>query len=221
MNSIPPRASDRSRRWVTRIGCPRAREAPKRAHPPLDHMSRPGFRKGSGPFSFPCCLGCTSHVSDDRPAIGHRVPQGHTDAQRASDCSLTSCREPPAQLGARRARKQSGYSSAGRARPRHGRGLGFEPRYPLQHLIAGVLQHNGRVRAPESAGAAEMCVAGTPASCSETALSEGHPFALAPEHNRNGISSRRAAALRTAGSESESCSFCNAPLTQWPECRPV
>lgn len=43
------------------------------------------------------------------------------------------------------------------------------------HLIAGVLRHNGRARAPESAGAAGMCAAGTPASCSETRLREGLP----------------------------------------------
>ena len=129
----------------------------------------------------------TGHDRDGRPAIGHRVPREHTDVQCAPDCSLTSCREPPAQLGARRARHEGGYSSADRARPRHGRGLGFEPRYPLQHLIAGVLRHNGRVRAPESAGAAGMCAAGTPATCSGTALSEGPAPALAPEHNRNEI----------------------------------
>ncbi len=165
-----------------RIGCIRARVARKQAPPPLDHKSRPGFRKDPGLFAFPALLNL-----DRSRRHRHRVPQEHTDAQRASDCSLKNCREPPAQLGARRARKECGYSSAGRARPRHGRGLGFEPRYPLQHLIAGVLRHNGRVRTPESAGVAGMCAAGTPASCSETAPSEGHAPALAPEHNRNEI----------------------------------
>ena len=52
MNGIPSRASDRSGRLVTRIGCIRAREAHKARTLPLDHTSRPGFRKDPGLFCF-------------------------------------------------------------------------------------------------------------------------------------------------------------------------
>lgn len=38
------------------------------------------------------------------------------------------------------------------------------------NLMAGVLRHHGHACAPQSAGAAGMCAAGTPASCSESAL---------------------------------------------------
>lgn len=55
------------------------------------------------------------------------------------------------------------------------------------HLMAGVLRHNGHACAPQSAGAARMCAAGTPASCSETAL-WWPGAALALEHNRDEIS---------------------------------
>ncbi len=66
-----------------------------------------------------------------------------------------------------------------------GRGPGFDARYPLQHLIAGVFGHNGRACVPRSAGTAGMCDAGTPAPRSESTFQRS--TALAPEHNRNGI----------------------------------
>jgi hypothetical protein len=47
---------------------------------------------------------------------------------------------------------------------------GSSPGIRSRHLMAGVLRHNGHACAPQSAGAARMCAAGTPVSCSESAL---------------------------------------------------
>ena len=80
---------------------------------------------------------------------------------------------------------------------------GSNPGIRSNRLIAGVLWHYGRARAPESAGAARMCAAGSPASCSETALSGVHRITLAPEHNRHEIPAR-ALALPAAGAKDRS-----------------
>lgn len=128
MSGIPSRASDRSGRLVTRIGCIRAREAHKARTLPLDHTSRPGFRKDPGLFVFPSRLaaGSPSH-----PTGMHRL--------RVGAGGLLFNKLPRTRLHnwVRCAFAPSGYSSAGRARPRHGRGPGFDARYPLQTSHCG------------------------------------------------------------------------------------
>lgn len=56
-------------------------------------------------------------------------------------CSLTSCRKATFGTGRRIALQLCGCSSAGRARPRHGRGHEFEARHPLHfgcvHALRG------------------------------------------------------------------------------------
>ena len=87
-----------------------------------------------------------------------------------SACSLTSCREDRCssegseslQIQADVAQWES--ATMPRSRPR--------VRSPVSapNLMAGVLRHHGHACAPQSAGATGMCAAGTPASCSESAL---------------------------------------------------
>ena len=68
---------------------------------------------------------------------------------------------------------------------------GSNPGIRSKRLIAGVLRHNGRACAPESAGVARMCAAGDPHRAARSRLSEGQSFALASEHNRNEIQQQK------------------------------
>jgi hypothetical protein len=78
-------------------------------------------------------------------------------------CSLTSCRRTIVGTGRSIFLHLCGCSSAGRARPRHGRGHEFEARHPLH--FGCVLSHRGRMTWCWRYG---MCATLGQATCSET-----------------------------------------------------
>ena len=109
------------------------------------HFSRreARFPDGSGPF----CFG--SSLLTLFGACGHRAATLH--AQRRS---LTTCREAAPVLAGREPCKNCGCSSMGRARPRHGRGHGFEPRLPLHFRVCPCTTRHARAEGTAVRGCA-------------------------------------------------------------------
>ena len=123
----------------------------------------PGFRKDPGPLPF------------DRRAqwCTPAVQRPHTAKRRSS---LTTCLQARPGTGRGRLARR-GCSSAGRARPRHGRGHEFEARHPLHFGCAHALRCRTRrcLRCGMCAALARLRAARHP--------SDG---TLAREHSRSG-----------------------------------
>lgn len=116
--------------WIgRRTRCIREKEAHSASFLALYAEAR--IPKGSGPFSFltstGLCIGAGQRSKDRTTARGGR--------------SLTSCRKAASVLADGVPCTYCGCSSAGRARPRHGRGDEFETRHPLHfgcvHALRG------------------------------------------------------------------------------------
>lgn len=104
-----------------RTRCIREREA-LRSAPSKLCTQRPGFRKDPGLFHFQLQNGL--RIGTDQRSMDR------TTAYAVSR-SLTSCRKTISVLADGSSCNLRGCSSAGRARPRHGRGHEFETRHPL------------------------------------------------------------------------------------------
>ena len=116
--------------------------------------------------------------------------------------SLTTCCEATSVLADGVPRNFCGCSSAGRARPRHGRGHEFETRHPLH--FGCVLSLRGRVTWCWRCG---MCATLGQATCSETPHPTGCSRLGTAEVDlrRTRSSAGRAAALQAAGRRFEPC----------------
>ena len=68
--------------------------------------------------------------------------------------SLTTCREDAPVLAGGEPRIHSGCSSMGRARPRHGRGHGFDPRLPLHFRVCPCTTDRARAEGTARPGCA-------------------------------------------------------------------
>ena len=140
----------------TRTECIREREAHRRAPSKLCSQ-RPGFRKDPG------LLLSAQH---NRPAHRRRpaIDGSHFRRRRGNGGrSLTTCRKTTSVLADGLSCTFCGCSSAGRARPRHGRGHEFETRHPLH--FGCVLSLRCRVTWCWRCG---MCATLGQATCSET-----------------------------------------------------
>jgi len=107
----------------TRTECIRERAAPSRkdARTLQALYAEARIPKGSGPFSFLTSTGL--RIGADPRSMDRTTGDGGR--------SLTTCCEATSVLADGVPRNFCGCSSAGRARPRHGRGHEFETRHPL------------------------------------------------------------------------------------------
>lgn len=163
-------------RSVVRIGCHRAKGARRRTPSQLEFMSRPGFRKDPGLF--------VSRGSFDPPNL---CPTGAHRGAMHLGLLFNKLPRDALPLWVPASRTQADVAQLAERDHAMVEASGSNPGIRSRHLMAGVLRHNGHACAPQSAGAARMCAAGTPASCSESALWR-ISSALALEHNRDEIS---------------------------------
>lgn len=142
---------------------------------------------GSGPF-------CFSVAPRGR---GHRAAT--LQAQRRS---LTSCRVAAPVLAGSEPRNFCGCSSDGRARPRHGRGRGFESRLPLHFRVCPCATRHARAVGPAKRGCARgrtPCAARGPGRLADHSRLDTAESGIRPCR-----SDGRAAALQAAGRAFES-----------------
>jgi hypothetical protein len=117
------------------IECIREKEAHRRIPSKLC-TQRPGIRLDPGLF---LCVSCSTQSASRPAAALQRSTGSHTGNGDRS--FKTSC-DTHTTTGWLVVSQTCGCSSAGRARPRHGRGHEFDSRYPLQRFTSGVSLHS-------------------------------------------------------------------------------
>jgi hypothetical protein len=139
--------------------------------------------KESGPFAF-----VPAHAQACQPPTGRLpegcVPPGRTAVPAPRPCSFTICREDACTTGCSAHSHSSGHGSTAERDHAMVEIPGSTPGVRCTPFHCGCASAPRPDMCPHRRGAAGMCAAGMPVSCSETA---GRDTALAPEHNRNGI----------------------------------